>query len=87
MTNNLNVNSCRIINLAEPTASTDATTKWYTDSTFVKKDGTTAMTGTLNMNSSRIINLTEPTQNTDSTKWYTNTTFIKKDGTVAMTEH
>ncbi|WP_155300722.1 hypothetical protein [Deinococcus kurensis] len=61
---------------------------------FLKRDGTVAMTGALSMGNQKIINLAEPTLTTDgATKNYVDTRvaaidltpYLKKDGTVAMT--
>lgn len=82
MTGSLNMNSQKIINLATPTLSTDATTKAYVDAQFsgagtgdFKANGTVAMTGNLNMNTSnKIVNLAAPTLSADATnKTYVDT--------------
>jgi hypothetical protein len=61
MTGNLNLNSNKIINLADPTLTADASTKNYTDTQdnlLLPLSGVRAMTGNLNMGSTnRITNL------------------------------
>ena len=55
MTNNLNMDNKKIINLRPPTSNTDAANKKYVDdsipdtSSFIKKDGSVAMTDNLNL--------------------------------------
>ena len=100
MTGNLNMGNKKIVNLAKPTANTDATTKKYVDdhianaspdlSDYLEKDGSIAMTGNLNMGNKKIVNLATPTANTDAaTKKYVDDKPIggdfKKDGSVTMT--
>ena len=97
MTGNLNMGTKKIVNLAAPTANTDAATKKYVDdkpsgggggSGDFKKDGSVTMTGNLNMGTKKIVNLAEPTAYTDSaTKRYVDQQpkgDFKKDGSVAM---
>ena len=77
MTNRLNMDNKKIINLSPPTANNDAASKKYVDdkflidgvtmSNYLKKDGTTPLTGNLNLNSKKIINLSTPTSDTDAT--------------------
>ena len=85
MSNNLNVNNKKIINLILPTNINDAANKKYVDDTlllnnvamsnYLKKDGTVAMTGNLNLGSKKIVGLATPTTNTDaSTKKYVDDT-------------
>ena len=74
MTNNLNMDNKKIINLRSPTLDTDAATKKYVDdnsgspdlSDYLEKDGSVAMTGNLNLNNNKITNLSNPTQNNDA---------------------
>ena len=80
MTFDLNMNRYKIINLRDTTGlsfSSEAVNKKYVDdevakipsvdtSTFLKKDGTVAMTGNLNMNNNRLINLNDPNNDTDT---------------------
>ena len=77
MTFDLNVNNHKIINLRDTTGSSfdsEAVNKKYVDaeiakipsaniSSFLKKDGTVAMTGDLNMGTNKIKNLGTPTTN------------------------
>ena len=85
MSNHLNMNNKKIINLDLPTNITDAANKKYVDDTlllnntamsnYLKKDGTVAMTGNLNLRSKKIVGLSTPTSNTDaSTKKYVDDT-------------
>ena len=77
MTNNLNMDNKKIINLSPPTANKEAANKKYVDdkflidgvtmSNYLKKDGTTPLTDNLNLNSHKIINLSTPTSDTDAT--------------------
>ena len=68
MTNNLNMNNKRIINLITPTEDTDAAPKKYVDdsisnqdfSSFFKKDGSDPMTSDINVGGHKIINLEDP---------------------------
>jgi hypothetical protein len=45
MTADLNLNKHRLINLSEPTAADDAVTRQYVSDTFLKRDGSNAVTG------------------------------------------
>ena len=77
MTFDLNMNNHKIINLRDTTGSSfdsEAVNKKYVDakitkipsvdtSTFLKKDGTVAMSGNLNMGTNKIKNLGTPTTN------------------------
>ena len=96
MTGNLNMGTKKIVNLAAPTANTDAATKKYVDdkpsgSGDFKKDGSVTMTGNLNMGTKKIVNLAAPTTSTDaSTKKYVDDEItysgdFKKDGSRSMT--
>ena len=74
MTNNLNMDNKKIINLLTPTDDADAATKKYVDdnittqdlSPFLKKNGSDPMTGSLNMNGNKIINLEDPSSDSDA---------------------
>ena len=65
MGQNLNMNNKNINHLRPPTNNTDAATKKYVDghdsipdtSSFIKKDGTIAMTGDLNVGNNKIVGL------------------------------
>jgi hypothetical protein len=98
ISNTLSMNTTnKIINLAEPTTSQDASTKNYVDTqssntNYLLRNGTLAMTGNLNMGTSyKITNLLDPTLLQDaSTKNYvdtqtTNTNYLLRNGTLAMT--
>lgn len=61
----LNLNSQKIINLATPTLSTDASTKGYIDTKTL--DTFAAPTASLSLNSQKITNLATPTLSTDAT--------------------
>ena len=76
MTNNLNMDNKKIINLRIPTDDTDAATKKYVDdnsstapdlSSYLKKDGSVAMTRDLNVGGHKITNLKTPTSDNDAT--------------------
>ena len=76
MENNLNMNNKKIFNLTPPTNDTDAATKKYVDdnsssapdlSSYLKKDGSVAMTGDLNVDGHKITNLKTPTSDSDAT--------------------
>ena len=99
MTGNLNMGTKKIVNLAAPTANTDAATKKYVDDKpsgsggDFRKDGSVSMTGNLNMGGFKIANLSTPSNNNDAaTKKYVDDNSssgadgdFKKDGSVAMT--
>ena len=100
MGQNLNMNNKNINHLRPPTNNTDAATKKYVDdsipdtSSFIKKDGTIAMTGNLNLGTKKVVGLATPVSNTDAaTKKYVDdnaessdlSDYLEKDGTVAMT--
>ena len=74
---------------AAPINPNDATSKYYVDSTFYKRDGSNSLTGDLNIAGYRIKNLRTPRENSEvATKKYVDDTgslFIKKDGTTPMT--
>lgn len=62
----------KLINVATPTQSGDATNKSYVDSNFIKRDGTVTPTDNLNFGGLKIINLATPTGSYDSAnKQYT----------------
>jgi hypothetical protein len=60
-TADIDMTTNKVVNVGNPTLAQDATTKQYTDSTFVKIDGTNAMTGNLDLGSNDIINATSIT--------------------------
>lgn len=66
----LNMDNHKILNLATPTASTDAATKGYVDAgvaSSLSLDGTSTMAGTINMGNFKITNVAAPTATTDAT--------------------
>lgn len=81
ITGDIDLDDHRIRNSLEPLNSKDLTTKNYVDteiakipqgssgdtSSFLKIDGTRAMTGDLNMDTNKIINLKTPTNDSDAT--------------------
>jgi hypothetical protein len=86
----------KIINLAEPTSSQDASTKNYTDTqsantNYLLRNGTLPMTGNLQMGSYKITNLLEcDDPNDGANKYYVdtqtaNTHYLLRNGTLAMT--
>ena len=73
MLSNLNVGTHKLINVTEPTISTDGATKNYVDgsittagNTYLKLNGSNAMTGNLNMNSKLINSLGNGALSTDA---------------------
>ena len=68
MTNGLNMDNKKIINLQTPTNNSEAATKKYVDdkstpqdlSPFIKRDGSVSMMGNLNVSGQNIINLEDP---------------------------
>ena len=100
MTNNLNMDNKKIINLRPPTSDNDGANKKYVDdsipntSSFIKKDGSVVMTNNLNLGNKKIVGLATPTTNKDAaTKKYVDdntgapdlSDYLEKDGTVTMT--
>jgi hypothetical protein len=92
LSTSLNANSQKVINVATPTAGTDAANKTYADgvvSGYVKADGTVAFTGDQSMGSHKITNLLAPVSGTDAAnKTYADgvvSGYVKADGTVAFT--
>ena len=104
----LDMRGHKITILGNPSHPNDASTKAYVDSeiakipspdlsTYLKKDGSVAMTGNLDMNNKQIKDMAQPTDDNDaSTKAYVDTeiakipspdlsTYLKKDGTIPMT--
>jgi len=90
----LDMESEKIVNVADGTNPQDAATKAQIDAIvagtgFLAKDGTVAMTGALDLGTHKINNVVDPAANQDAaTKKYTDDglgLMIKKDGTVAMT--
>ena len=87
MTNNLNMDKNKLINLSTPTNNQDAVTKSYcdtdllvTESICLLLDGTNSMDGNIGMNSHKIINISDPTNNQDVVKknYFTNYHFNTK---------
>ena len=78
MTNNLNINNNKLINLSTPINNQDAVTKKYCDTNSLVAernclllDGTNSTNGNIDMNSHKIINISDPTNNQDAvTKIY-----------------
>ena len=73
MTNNLSMNSNKLINLSTPTNNQDAVTKNYCDTISLLAernclllDGTNSTDGNIDMNSHKIINISDPTNNQDA---------------------
>jgi hypothetical protein len=76
MAGNIQINGHKVVGLASPTTSTDATNKGYVDTTFLPVAGGT-MAGVLNMGSHSITNVSTPVGVADAVnKQYTDTTFL-----------
>lgn len=65
MTANLNFNSNKGINVANPTAAQDAMTLGYANTNYLNVNGTVTMTGNLNVNSNKVINVATAVATTD----------------------
>ena len=83
----------RFLKLKTPTDANEPATKGNTDSHFLNKDGSHAMTGDLDMGNNKIENVMKPTEDSDAaTKLYVDeskvdgSVFLKLDGTRKMTE-
>ena len=64
----------RILNIKSPSDADEPATKQYSDSHFLEKDGSHAMTGDLNMGNHKVENVIAPTNDSDaSTKNYVDT--------------
>ena len=92
MTENLDMNNKKVINLADPTGINDATGKGYVDRLFLdslRLDGSSKMTGNLDMNNNKITNLADPIHISDATgKGYVDRLFLdslRLDGSSKMT--
>lgn len=80
-TADVDYNGYKLVNVGTPTASTDAANKGYVDGTFVKKDGTVAMTGNLSLGGNRLTSLGTPTASTDAaTKAYADAIRVPRVG-------
>lgn len=69
MTGNLDMGEFRVTELAEPTATNDATTKNYVDvlaATRLPRNGSAPMTGALDLGGFKAVNLALPTVGTDA---------------------
>ena len=85
MTGDFNTGGHKILNLRTPTSNSEPTTKSYTDSNFLKLDGTKKMTGNLDMNSKQIDNLVTPTNNNQpTTLGFTDLKYLYVTGTNKM---
>lgn len=62
----LDANNNRVINVANPVSPQDAATKNYVDTSFLKKDGSVAMTGALQLGNNKITGLAAGTAATDA---------------------
>ena len=96
MTENLNMNNQRILNIPAPTGNNQPTPLAYTDLAYLKVDGSNKMTNDLNMDNKKIINLITPTNNSDAKpKKYVDdsisnqdfSSFLKKDGSNQMSSN
>jgi hypothetical protein len=87
MTADLNLNKHRLINLNEPIAADDAVTRQYVErcDTFLKRDGSNAMTGNIDMSKHRLMNLGDPTAEHDAVNLKFFDRFLKHDGSSRMT--
>jgi hypothetical protein len=84
MTADLNLNKHRVINLSEPTAADDAVTRQYVGDTFLKRDGSNAMTGIIDMSKHRLMNLGDPLGEHDAVNLKYLDRFLKLDGSSVM---
>ena len=94
MSGGLNMNNNQLYNLQSiPTDISHTTSKYYTDTYFLKRDGKSSMSGHLNMGSNKITYLAEPTAGSNAaTKSMLMTIFLirtspffKKDCNAVMT--
>jgi hypothetical protein len=86
----LNLNNNKIINLAEPTLTTDATTRNYVDTQtalYLKRDGTNAMSNALNMGTYNIFNAGTIAGTSLSLSTGSNTTLLNSDGSINSTKY
>ena len=68
MSSDLDMNNKRVINVANPTANTDAVNKQYLvnhGGIYLKKDGSVALSGNLDLGNNKIVNVEEATSGTD----------------------
>ena len=68
MSSDLDMNNKRVINVANPTANTDAVNKQYLvnhGGIYLKKDGSAALSGNLDLGNNKIVNVEEATSGTD----------------------
>jgi hypothetical protein len=84
MTAYLNLNKHRAINLSEPTATDDAVIRQYVGDTFLKRDGSNAMTRSIDMSKNRLMNLGEPLGEHDAVNLKYFDRFLKLDGSSRM---
>jgi hypothetical protein len=57
----LNASNMVISRLADSVSASDAATKGYVDSNYIKKDGTAAITANLDLGSKNLVSLVDPT--------------------------
>ena len=91
---NISMNDSRIYDLPQPTGPQQPATKKYVDdnlTSFLKLDGSRAMTGNLQMGSKKITGLADPSDNTDAAnKKYVDSkatnvdlrAYLKRDGSL-----
>ena len=82
MLDNLNMGHKKIINVAAPTALTDAMTKGAADANYLSRDSKYAMTANLNAGGYNIANVGAPVNAKDACNLeFSNATYIRADGT------
>ena len=64
---NYDIQNKILTNAGDPQSNSDVSTKGYTNTNYLKKDGSNMMMGNLNMNSHQVKYLSPPTDNDDAT--------------------
>jgi len=67
---NYDIQNKILTNVGDPQSNSDASTKGYTDTNYLKKDGSNMMMGNLNLNSHQVKYISPPTDNDDATTKY-----------------
>ena len=80
MTDNLDMNSNRIYNVAQPNGNNQPATKIWSENKFLDKSSG-VITGPLNMSNNKITHLAKPTDDKNATnKKYINDNYLKLSG-------